>query len=128
MRESKVNGDADRLDPVACRCRRVGPGSLQAGRYQRGNVLPVKVELRWHGSLGAQWRARVRGGRKTPQAPVRSGSTPKPRTVVKGWKTSNPVLPFFAAFGGCGSARYIRTHPLLPYRVSGTLCDRHARA
>ena len=57
-----------------------------------------------------------------------SGSTLKPRTLVKGRKTPNPVWRSFAAFGGYGTARYIRTHPLLPHRMSGTLRDRRARA
>ena len=56
------------------------------------------------------------------------GSTPTPRTVVKGWRTSNPAWRSFAASSGCGTARCIRTHPLLPHRVSGTSCDRSVRA
>ena len=58
----------------------------------------------------------------------RKGSTPTPRTVVKGWRTSNPAWRSFAASSGCGTARCIRTHPLLPHRVSGTSCDRSVRA
>ena len=56
------------------------------------------------------------------------GFTPKPRTVVKGWKTSSPAWRPVAASSGCGTARCIRTHPLLPHRVSGTSCDRSVRA
>ena len=38
------------------------------------------------------------------------GSTPKSRTVVKGWKTSDPAEQSFAASSGCGTVRCIRTH------------------
>ena len=56
------------------------------------------------------------------------GSTPKPRTVVKGWKTSDPAWRLFAASSGCGTARCIRTHQPLLHRVSGMSCGRPARA
>jgi len=56
------------------------------------------------------------------------GSTPKSRTVVKGWRTSNPAWRSFAASLGCGAARCIRTHPLLRYRVLDRSCDKSARA
>ena len=56
------------------------------------------------------------------------GSPPFPRTVMKGWKTSNPALRFSVASSGCGSARCIRTHRLLPHRASGTPCGRPTRA
>lgn len=56
------------------------------------------------------------------------GSTPKPRTVVKGWKTSNPAWRSFVASSGCGTARRIRTHRPLPHRVSGTSYGRSVRA
>ncbi|BFI95964.1 MAG: hypothetical protein RSP_14740 [Rhodanobacter sp.] len=57
-----------------------------------------------------------------------TGSTPKSRTVVKGWKTSDPALPACAAFSDCGTARCIRTHRLLLHRASDISCGRHARA
>ncbi len=57
-----------------------------------------------------------------------AGSTPKSRTVVKGWKTSNPLWRSFAASLGCAAARCIRTHPLLPHRVSGMSCGKSVRA
>ena len=58
----------------------------------------------------------------------RSGFTPKPRTVVKGWKTSSPAWRPVAASSGCGTARCIRTHRPLPHRVSSTSCDGSAHA
>jgi hypothetical protein len=58
----------------------------------------------------------------------RWGSTPKSRTVVKGWKTSNPAWRSFVAFLGYGTARCIRTHRPLPHRVSGTSCGKSVRA
>ena len=36
---------------------------------------------------------------------TRQGSTPKSRTVVKGWKTSDPALPACAASSNCGTAQ-----------------------
>jgi len=56
------------------------------------------------------------------------GFTPKPRTVVKGWKTSSPAWRPVAASSGCGTARCIRTHRPLPHRVSSTSCDGSAHA
>lgn len=38
------------------------------------------------------------------------GSTPKPRTVVKGWKASNPALRLCVASLGCVAVQYIRNH------------------
>lgn len=55
------------------------------------------------------------------------GSTPKSRTVVKGWKTSNPLWRPFAASLGCGVARCIQTHPLLQHRVSDRSCGKSVR-
>jgi nucleoside-diphosphate-sugar epimerase len=57
-----------------------------------------------------------------------AGSTPKSRTVVKGWKTSNPLWRSFAASLGCGVARCIRTHPLSRHRVSDRSCGKSVLA
>ncbi len=57
-----------------------------------------------------------------------AGSTPKSRTVVKGLRTSNPVLQLFAASLGCGTALCIQTHRLWRHRVLRTSCGRRARA
>ena len=57
-----------------------------------------------------------------------TGSTPKPRTVMKGLITSNPAWRPFAASSGCGAAQCIRTHRPSRHRVSGMSCGRSARA
>ncbi len=110
--------------------------------------LPVKDLCRRHGFSEASyylWRSKF-GGMSVPDAKRLKeleaentrlkkllaeqmlGFTPKPRTVVKGWKTSDPAWRLFAASSGCGTARCIRTHQPLLHRVSGMSCGRPARA
>jgi hypothetical protein len=69
--EVPIQRDADRVDPQAGRRRGAGQRGLPPGWHQRGDLLPVEVEVRWPGGVGPQ-AGQGAGSRERPaQAPVR---------------------------------------------------------